>query len=634
MARSTRPERIGAVRRWQTKLNQTKNLFGATKVEVFAILFMIGATSLISMNSFGIIRSNATSQTQGFNVINAVWGSTGSPTSSAPGDMGDTLTLTLQYIYSATAESVQGYLQLPSGFSLYNGSNVAYAATAGVYPTGATITLSFLVSLSSTLALGSYIIPLDLSWTAAGYAYVLNDTVPVTVRVEGRPQLYFSANGQSLTPDAVNQITVSVSDNGSGSASSIFITASSPTGGILNTIPEVNSLNPGYATLVTVQAFVPSSAAGGIFSLSLAASYEDPYGNVGSASQVLNFYTTSTSTTVYNTTVAINPININVTTGQQSKVIFDIMNTGTSTIYNPTATLGVSSPLVIVSNSTFTFGQAVNTKGSLIFEAMLTASPSATLGTYSGTLSITYSDQQGTQHTQVFTVGFILSGTITITAESESVTQSSRTLAISGSLLNEGTASAYYATAVACVVQTNLTSFSTRTVGSGTGNGTSSNTSTTSTRIVTSFTRNFTGPPNGFPGGFTVGGATLTSCPSSATSTYVGEIDPNSPVAFTANAAYTPSNSSSAAIVVLVITFKNAYGISASQPVDKQVTLTSASGSSTFISPTGSSQGKGHEYVQITLYGVIVGVAVAAIAGGVYVRRSKNSGSDKEDKVV
>ena len=289
---------------------------------------------------------------------------------------------------------------------------------------------------------------------------------------------------------------------------------------------------------------------------------------------------------------------------------------------------------MIVSNSTFTFGQVINTKGSIVFEAMLTASPSATLGTYSGTLSITYSDQQGTQHTQLFTDGFILSGTITITAESESVIQSSRTLEISGSLLNEGTASAYYATAVACVVQTNFTSSSTRSVGTGSGNGASSNTSTPATRIVTSFTRNFTGAPSGFPGGFTVSGATLTSCPSSATSTYVGEFDPNSPVAFTANAAYTPSNSSSVAIVVLVITFKNAYGISASQPIDKQMTLTSASGSTTFISPAGSSQGNGHEYVQITLYGVIVGVVVAAIAGGVYVRRRKGLVSGKEDKVV
>ena len=611
-----------------------KKIFCAKRAGVFVVLFIIGITSLVSASSLGVIRSNATSQTYGFNIINAVWGTAASPISAAPGDLGDTLTLTLQYIYSATAESIQGYLQLPSGFSLYNGSSVAYASTSGVYPTGATITLSFTLSLSSTLALGSYIIPLDLSWTAAGYAYILNDTVPVTIRVEGRPQLYFASSGQTLTPDAVNQISVSVSDNGSGPATSIFITASSLTGGILNTIPELNSLNPGSATSVTVRAFVPSSAAGGIFALSLTASYKDPYGNVASASQSLNLYTSVASTTTYNTTVAIDPININVTTGQQSKISFEILNTGTSPINNPTATLSVSSPLVIVSNSTFSFGRVINTKGSVIFEATLTASPSATLGTYSGTLSVAYSDQQGTQHTQVFTVGFILSGTIAISAESESVTQSTRTLSVSGSLLNEGTASAYYASAIACVVQTNLTGFSTRNVGAGPGNGQSSSASTTTTRIVTSFTRNFTGPPSGFPGGFSIGGATIASCPSSAASSYVGEIDPNSPVAFTATAAYTPSNTSSAAILVLVITFKNTYGVSASQPIDEQITLTGSLGNTSFISPSGSSQAKGHEYVQITLYSVIVGIAVAAIAGGVYVRRRKNALPGKEDKVV
>jgi hypothetical protein len=724
-------------------LNSKKSERSKTKIGASAILFLIVASSIASLGALTLLRSNASTQNQGFNVINAFWGTSTSPVSAAPGDHGDTLTVTLQYIFSATAESLQGYLQLPSGFSLYNGSSVAYAATTGTFSTGSSITLSFLLSIASTLSLGSYVMPLDLSWTAAGYGYLLNDTVQVTVQVEGKPQLEFGASGSALTAGSVNQIPISISNNGSGSASNIFVSASSQVGGVLSTIPEIQNLSPSSARTEIVQVYVPSSAAGNALALSFSASYKDPYGNtetatqtiytyvslvsvpklsissaietlgagqensipltitnnanlslsqisialtfspstvtlIGSpsiiqslnsgsstsetmnvyvpstvansavsitfsssflepdgstvtASETLGFYTSGYSVSSYNTTVGVNPINTNVTTGQDSKVSFKVSDAGSYGISNPTITLSVSSPLVIISNSTFTYNGNVDPGSSLIFEPVLSSSPSATLGTYPGTLTVTYTDQEGTSHTQTFSAGFVLSGTITLTAESESVTQTARTLAVSGSLLNEGTASAYYASIVGCVVQTNSTVSITRT-GNFSGTG-----PTTAVRTVTSFTRTFTGFPNGGfgGGGFSGAGATLTTCPASASSSYIGEVDPNSPVAFTTTVAYTPTNTSSGAVLVLVITYTNTYGIKSTQPIDKVITLSPGSSVSSIISPSGGSHTKAHEYVTIALYAVIVAIVAAAIAGGLHVRkRTRASSPTSEDKVV
>ncbi len=724
------------------------------KIAAIGALFLVVAMSTLSTAGVINLRESSASDVNGFNVINAIWGTTSAPISAAPGDRGDTLTLTLQYVFSATAETIQGYLELPSGFSLYNGSTTAFASTTGTYPTGSMITMSFQVYISSTLSLGSYVIPLDLSWTAAGYGYLLNDTVPVTVQVEGRPQLYFSSSDVSLSPGLVNQIPILISDNGSGAASSIFVTATSQVGGILNTIPEIQNLVAGGVSGTTLQVYVPVSAAGSVLSISLTASYKDPYGNsetasqtinsyvstvsqpklsastsvesltpgqtnnvmititnggsialseisttiafspssitllgsspyipildagssvtedlslyipstvsssavsvtiassflepdgtTGTASQTLGFYTTAYVTTSYNTTVAVVPINTNVTAGQESKVTFQLENTGTAAVYTPTIALTVSSPLIIVTNSSFTFQQVLSTKASALYEATLTASPSSTIGTYSGMITVTYTDQDGNSHSQSLTMGFILSGTITLTAESESVTQSSRSLAISGTILNEGTASAYYASAVACVVQSNATAVS-RSITTFTGlpavntttvSGTRS-ISLTTTRSITGFTGSFTGPGGVGPGGTTSTGATPASCPSTATSSYIGEIDPNSPIAFTASATFTPTNTSSSATVVVVITYQNTFGVSASTPIDKTVTLTAAATTTAIVSPTGGSQdSNSHEYVKVALYGVVAAVIVATIAGGIYVRRNNAKVAPSEQKVV
>lgn len=718
-------------------------------VTAFVVLALVLVTSSYTLNSTLLTRTSAASQTNGFNVINAFWGTNTSPESAAPGDIADTLTVSLQYVYSATAETVETYLELPSGFSVYNGSNIAYATTTGTYPTGATIQLSYTVDLLSTLSLGSHVIPMEISWSAAGYAYYLNETIQVTVQVQGRPQIQVSyASGSPLTAGEVNDVSFVVSNNGSGLASDISLIANTQTGGTLNTLPEIQSLAAGNSTAETAEVYVPTGSAGNVFVLSISGSYKDPYGNSETMSQSLNIYVPSSSKTqlqvsssvesltvgqvntipvnitntggvalsqistsisvqptsvtiigalpsiqslsakssvmqelsayvpsslqssalsitfnlsfveqggaggsdaqtlgfyttsigMYNATLSIVPVNDSVVTAQDSRVAFKVQNIGDSSVEKPIVTLSLSSPLIVLSNSTVGYSNSIAPGESAMYEATVTSSPSATLGAYSGTLSVLYYDQAGNQHTTQFAVGFLLTGTITLMAESETITQSTRTLSVSGSLLNEGTASAYYTSVVACVVPLNATGFTststfTTTSTGGSGAATSSTVSRSSSTAFTRTFTSFTGSFSGFPGalGLGVGRATAISCPASATSSYVGEIDPNSPVAYTTTAVYTPSNSSSIATLVLVISYQNSFGTTSTQPIDKIVTLSPISSGT---SPTTTRASPGHLLVDLVLYGVIIAVVASAIAGGVYVRRNRKPVAGVDEKVV
>jgi hypothetical protein len=375
--------------------------------------------------------------------------------------------------------------------------------------------------------------------------------------------------------------------------------------------------------------YIPSSVQGSALSITFASSFAEQGGAGGSATQSLGFYTTSE---VSNATISVVPVNDSVVTAQNSKIVFKVENLGASTVEKPVVTLSVSSPLIVLSNSTFGYSNSIAPGGYTMYEATVTSSPSATLGAYSGTLSILYYDQSGNQHATQFAVGLILTGTITLTAESETVSQSTRTISVSGSLLNEGTASAYYASVVACVVQLNTTGFTRTRTSTGIGTATSSTVSrsTTFTRTFTSFNGSFSGFPGGLGQGF--GAATTSSCPATVTPSYIGEIDPNSPVAFTATAAYTPSNTTSDATLVLVVTYQNSFGTTATQPIDKIVVLSPANSGTS--NPTTTKTSHGQLYVEIALYGVIVAVIVSALVGGIYVRRNRKSVAITDDKVV
>jgi hypothetical protein len=653
--------------------------------------------SLLSLSSIGLMFfplsiTQVSAQSQGFEVINAQWGTTSNPLSAAPGDHNVPLTVTLEYVFPNTGESAQGFLELPSGFSLYNGSTTAFASTTGTMPTGSTFELTFQdLYISSDAALGSYVMPVNMTWTAAGYSYVLNETVDLTVYLEGRPQLYFHLDTPSLTPAEVNYVPVVVSNNGSGTASNIFVTASSQQAGILNSLSEITSLPAGSMTSPTLEVYVPIASAGDVVSITVSASYTDPYGNnrttteslatfvstagqasvkfssnlvtltsgatnnvtitllnagtlnlaqvsttistqsqavsvlgtfpnvqslatgasttavievfvgasasdspvsltfsttyvepdgtSGSASQSLGFYTTTYESPVANFSANVIPIKTSLNVGEQGNVSFQVINSGSTTVYSPSLSITASSPLVVVANSTYSNPMlTIVPGGSVTYEATLDSSPSSTPGSYSGEITVSFADDQGDRYNKTFSVGFTLTGTVEIIVQDATVSQGTSNLTVSGTLLNEGTASAYYASIA------------------GHTSAASSKSGSTSSR------------------GNNIGA-----------STYIGEIDPNTPVPFSTTVPYTPTENSTKATVELVISYLNNFGTNSTITLGIPTTLLSISSllvsSDGSTSPTASSGGQ--TLVTIVFYVIIAIVVVAAVAGAVLVRRMR-----------
>jgi hypothetical protein len=253
--------------------------------------------------------------------------------------------------------------------------------------------------------------------------------------------------------------------------------------------------------------------------------------------------------------------------GAQSRILFTLFNTGTSTLYAPTFSLTVSSPLVLLGSSLSTPGFILGGQvGRLV--AILSSSPAATPGVYGGTLAVTFTDQSGNQHTQSFSIGFVLTGTIELVVQNEQVTQSSSGITVSGSLLNEGSTAAYYAEV------------------------------------------------NGFLKG--------SSAPN-ATAYYVGEIDPNTPTPFTVTIAYpAPNRPQGSATISLTVSYKDSFGSQKTYTASRVSALQSAAQLIQSQATTGGAEATVDQgLINLVTYGIITTIVLVSMAGVVVVRRRR-----------
>lgn len=398
-------------------------------------------------------------------------------------------------------------------------------------------------------------------------------------------QLVIKSNTNSLTPGQVNNITLVAINEGSFVLSSIAtqVSSSSQSVSVLTQPDVIHSLSPGSSTDLGIGLFVSATASNTPVTLSVTSTFTVLGPNeTGTTSQNVGLYVSSMSGSAGNSSLSVSIIKNDLLTGVPSQASFNVTNTGSSAIYDPTFALTVSSPLVTLSNSSYSLnGGEILAGGSVVYEAMISSSPSATIGVYEGSLTVTYSNQYGISNSQTVQVGFILTGTIDLIIQDETVTQSSGNLTVSGSLLNEGTASAYYAS-------------------------------------VVGFTNSTSSHPSG-------------------PLTYIGEIDPNTPVPFSTTIPYTLRAERENLNVVLNLTYKDSFGTSLLSTFNTTATVVASSATTTTSVPTTSSAD--YELVQIALYASIVVVIIAAIIGVTVVRRKRRqmrieSGQEQEESKV
>ncbi len=292
-------------------------------------------------------------------VLGVMWGNSTHALAPGPGATDVPLTVLLQSSGSnCDMDNVQGVLQMGivnvAGVTQLAGkvSNFNGSATAVVnLPNQAgysTFPLTFYLNLAPNASVGpnvAYTYPLYVSWT-------YNDNVSgrasqefnLYVPDKGSAELVFNTGGASLVAGQINNITVQVSNIGTGDATGITVPVPSSSGAeLMSQQEQIQTLAPGATGNIALSLFVPADLGGQ--TLQLSPYYQNPYGYNTSVTGGLQLYVLQPEGTL-NVTASTDTL----TAGRVDTIWINLTNYGTSAIKN----LAVS----------FTPGSSLNLLGS------------------------------------------------------------------------------------------------------------------------------------------------------------------------------------------------------------------------------------------------------------------------------
>ena len=287
--------------------------------------------------------SAQTVESNGFALINSIWGTTSAPVEAGPGSQDVPLTITLQYLYAFPSVSAEFEIKLPTGVTSTASSvtgqddNNATAFYVNRLDQGQIFQITLYLNLANSTSLGVFTFPSTIFW----YAILSNSTSQPEVYLQqdlnleaslnGNSKLSYSTSDTALTPNKINNVTFTLTNSGSGNVTDISTTVSgsSAMASILNELPSSLSLAAGSSLNETLQVFVPQSAAGSIFALNFVTTYLDSYQNQESVTQSLGFFVNSLN--------SINPLtytlsDTSLTPGGVNNLTMTLTNTGTATL--------------------------------------------------------------------------------------------------------------------------------------------------------------------------------------------------------------------------------------------------------------------------------------------------------------
>jgi trimeric autotransporter adhesin len=506
-------------------------------------------------------------------------------------------------------------------------------------------------------------------------------------------QISVTESGTPLTAGSTSEISLVIENEGSASLYSPTFTfsASSPLVVVANSslsLPGV-TLAPGRSITYSVAVGSSVSASGGLYEGTLGVTYLDASNGSHSESFSVGLQLTDPVTQL-----SVQAFSTNLMVGGSSAVSLEITNTGGDSLYYPSFSLSAPSSLTVTANSTYTRTGLVLAPGqSFEYRVTISNGPKTAEGAYGATLSVTYYDQYGNSHTLTFPVGLVVIGGIDLVVQDETVSQNATSITISGSLLNEGEASAYYLELVANATigsqnvgggsyyvgeidpntptafsitiplswrpttggSTSTITTSTATTSSPTTAATSSapasstttslsstissSTTATTTSSLTSrsFSGNFTGTRTGH-GNFTFSFTQTTSSTSDPPSSSSSTADPASSTTSTST-----SSTASAAPVVVDVTlsgnYQNDYG-QAAQYSGPSKSLTLSTTGRVTTNPTTTSSSSENTTLTIARVALVAAIAVALVGSFLYLRRTRGSrapsapASGERDQVI
>jgi len=615
------------------------SLSGSAFVLTFTAKYLDAYSNSQTMTQTVGFTAMSSVESSSFVVEGATWGSGAATTSPLPGTQDTPLVVSLQYLGSVPVTSLQGTVQLPAGMTDLNGQRSAVAYSAATTNQYGAVTLTFFLDVASTIAPGSYNFSLSLDWMTSQSSGLTQSAVltpPPISRLESSFQVEGTtweraSNSSSVAGTTTSTspvpgaqgvpLVVSLQYLGTTSVASLRGALSLPLGvtdvnGHATATAYAATASTDQVVTLTFELDFASTVAPGSYNFTLGLSWTTSnsvalsQGAVVSPPPVVSATTTSFP-------LSVTQRNSTLSAGSQTPVGFTLTNDGTATIYSPTFALTVGSPVVLASIGSPVPASQIDPASNATFTAHLTSSPTATSGIYSGTLTVGFTDSSGTSHTEAFPVSFTLEGTVTLILQNTAVSQTATGFTVTGTILNEGSAPAYY-TSISGLLGVNTatpvylgeidpntplpfsvtipfnapTTISTTTASTTTTSGSASANSSTVSRSSRSgnFSRTFPGNFS-FPGGF--GGFGNGSRGAAA---------------------------GAAVNIAISLSFKDTFGNGRVQAFTVPTTVKTASQLPTGL-PTTVSSSSGNNELKYIAYGVVAVVAATLVVGAFMTRR-------------
>lgn len=311
---------------------------------IFVVLFGMGLVNATSCQTWASPNAK---------IIGVTWGNSSHYISAAPGNKDVPLTVTLEtYDTNCVFQNVVGSLELYGGITDYTGASTSTYYMQSTQPPSI-INMVFYLNIADNVTMGpnvSATYPLVLEWDSDNGSVNVKQQMNVQVPLQGAANLSFEVQKPDITAGKITNVSIVVSNTGSGIASNIGAAVSSAQGvSFLSQPNEISSLAPGQSKNMTLTLYVaPSqsgnSQAGASVILNLATYYISPYGHNTTTEHQIGLFATSPS----QSSVIVSVRNQTLISGIIKEMNLTVSNTGSDPVTNLSVVLTPQSPLSII----------------------------------------------------------------------------------------------------------------------------------------------------------------------------------------------------------------------------------------------------------------------------------------------
>ena len=296
--------------------------------------------------------------------------------------LGVPITLEMIYTGPVPVNSYSIQIQLPKGFTNATGGDTVYVNGGALQPYQE-FSIQFSVNILNT-SLGGYTIPMKITWDAVeggGVTAIYTQYMTFTLFLMGEANIEIVPGVSSLYAGEINNITLIISNTGTGNIYNLSISVSSQLS-ILNVLPKISILPAGKSVKIPLEVYVPLGEQGSPAQFTVTITYLNSVYQQSQYQQEISLYITSITSQPTPILASLATQLISADTFATNDLI--LYNTLNTTLYNLTIT--VSSPSISVNITVFNLPSI--RPNSQVSIPITIYSPNT--GIYSLSLTITY----------------------------------------------------------------------------------------------------------------------------------------------------------------------------------------------------------------------------------------------------